>query len=566
MHLKNGRWVKGPPPVNKGVQRGSPHPETAQKIIKHRPQASRPRSQVGNIDALLQGKSVSICVQRCLAPWTKILMADGLLKPIVEIEPGDFVINNQGEPTRVLTKTYSGRADKLVRIRSDRMLDPITCTPEHKFYALDLRGTNFSSYNGVTTFIKKKKNIADFIKWVPAEELNDETFLLTPTNCKLDLVDKGKIDLLVSKGSDSHQRIISNNGIRYDISKIMTKEILEDQDQDVWDIGVADHRSFVAENVNVSNSLGGLGDIIMSTPISRGAKRKYPNCEVTYSVDTEAYSGAFADVLLYNPFIDNIIDYRIAVKDDYHIFSDITRAGLMYEKPSTVFPNRIDLFARSARIPLFGQNLPIYVSTEEEDKWGQEFIEKHIGTKDVKGLIAIHLRSNDPKRTWPKERIRAFINLAQQRGYWIFLFDWLVNSTEWQLARTTQVFDYEVRRAASILKHCDVLVCPDSSMLHLAGALNLKIVSLFGSMPPSSRINHYPNATAVINQKLGCLGCVYSACKFKYYCMSSIQPETVISAVERKLMDPKVEVGNLDTSIITEPEEHYPKEIGTVEL
>jgi ADP-heptose:LPS heptosyltransferase len=72
-------------------------------------------------------------------------------------------------------------------------------------------------------------------------------------------------------------------------------------------------------------------------------------------------------------------------------------------------------------------------------------------------------------------------------------------------------------------------------MLHLAGALNKKIVALFGSMPPSCRINHYPNAVAVVNQNISCLGCVYAQCNQAYYCMSSLLAEPVLFAVEEKL-------------------------------
>ncbi len=319
----------------------------------------------------------------------------------------------------------------------------------------------------------------------------------------------------------------------------------------------------------LQRTLGGLGDIIMTTPIARGAKRKYPNCHVTYSVDTKAYNGAYADVLLYNPYIDEIIDYTIARKDDYHIFSDVTRSGLEYELPYTIFPNRIDLFARSAKIPLFGQALPILVLTETEETFGKTFVQNAIHKKDPTALVAVQIRSNDPKRTWPKENLLAFLNLAYKEGLHVFLFGWGDSSTEWNLPGVTQVFEHPVRHAAAILKQCDVLVCPDSSMLHIGGALNMKMVSLFGSMPPASRINHYKNAIAVINQKIPCIGCVYSACNNRYYCMTSISPQSVIKAVYKKLSDSYIEVSSTEaypTVSTSFEDEALIKKIGTVEL
>jgi ADP-heptose:LPS heptosyltransferase len=287
----------------------------------------------------------------------------------------------------------------------------------------------------------------------------------------------------------------------------------------------------------VFRSLGGLGDIIMATPIAKGAKRKFPKCHVTYAIPSDYANGDLLDLLLHIPYIDEIIDYKLVNRDDYDSFTNITRVGLDRERPYEHFPNRIDLFAQACAIPLYGDYTPLYTMLEEEDSWGKEFVKKHVGPRGAKGTIAIHLRSNDPKRTWPKNKVREFVNLARQRGYFSFLFGWGDDPNEWTLAGSTKVFDYKIRQAAAVMKNCDVLVCPDSSLLHLGGALNMKTVALFGSMPPDCRINRYPNAIAIVNQQISCLGCVYASCSNSYYCMSSLLPSAVLTAVERKIMD-----------------------------
>lgn len=297
--------------------------------------------------------------------------------------------------------------------------------------------------------------------------------------------------------------------------------------------------------VCIKRSLGGLGDIIMATPIAKGAKRKWPNCHVTYAVPIDYANGDLVALLEHNPYIDEVIDYRLITRDHYDSFTDITTVGLSDEKPYTFPPNRIDLFARAAGFPLFQDFLPTYVVTEEEDKWGKEFVDKALNQRKVEGKIAVHVRSNDPKRTWPPNRLREFLHLAKQNNFACFLFGWGDSPNEWRLAGTTQVFDYKIRQAAAIIKHCDVVVVPDSSILHLAGALNKKIVSLFGSMPPSCRINHYPNAVAVVNQNLACLGCIYAACPNNTYCMSSITAEAVLSACRLKIQSPLVDPASI---------------------
>lgn len=293
--------------------------------------------------------------------------------------------------------------------------------------------------------------------------------------------------------------------------------------------------------VCVLRRLGGLGDIIMATPIARGVKRKFPKSHVTYAVPTDYAQGGLVQLLANNPFIDEIIDYKLAVRDDYDSFTDITRVGLSDEKSHTQFPNRIDLFAKACSIPLYGNFLPVYIPTPEEDSWGRDWIERTKAGKSYRAVIGIHIRSNDPKRTWPAYRVREFVDLARREGYFSLLFGWGDSEDEWRLGGSAQVFNYQTRQAAAILKHCDLLVCPDSALLHLGGALNMKMVSLFGSMPPGSRINHYPNCIAVVNQQLSCLGCVYARCDNAHYCMSSLLPHAVLAAVENQLKAPQLE-------------------------
>lgn len=315
--------------------------------------------------------------------------------------------------------------------------------------------------------------------------------------------------------------------------------------------------------IAVFRSLGGLGDIIMATPIARGAKRKFPDSHVTYAIPTQ-YAGGDLVALLENiPYIDEIIDYTLVNRDHYDAFTDITRVGLSDEKPYTVPLNRIDLFANACGIPLYGNHLPIYIATEEEKAWGEDYVKKSLRGKQYQGLISIHLGSRDPKRSWPHYRIREFVGLARKAGYFCFLYEWGAPAEEWNLAGSQQVFNFGVRQAATIMLATDILVCPDSMMLHLAGALNMKIVSLFGNMPPACRMNHYPNAVAIVNQQVSCLGCIYASCSNKFYCMSSILPEAVLAAVKQKVKSNIVEVPTSSLEEMIQPGSFVQRHIET---
>jgi ADP-heptose:LPS heptosyltransferase len=97
-------------------------------------------------------------------------------------------------------------------------------------------------------------------------------------------------------------------------------------------------------------------------------------------------------------------------------------------------------------------------------------------------------------------------------------------------------------QVAALVDRCDIVVCPDSSMLHLAGALGKKIVSVFGPIPPASRINHYANAIAV-TKNLPCQYCWYTPrCikseGHKLDCLVTVTAEEVADAVMKKLAAP----------------------------
>ena len=317
--------------------------------------------------------------------------------------------------------------------------------------------------------------------------------------------------------------------------------------------------------IMIFRNLGGLGDIIMATPIARGIKRKYPNSHLTYAVPADYANGDLVALLENIPYIDEIVDYKLINRDDYDSFTNITRTGLSEERPHSVPLNRIDLFAQKAGVPLFGDHRPIYIITEDEKMWAEEFVKKNT-PEGAKGIIAVHTRSNDPRRTWPAQHLREFLHLAKQKGYHSYLFGWGDNDKEWGLAGVTQVFDYKIRQAAAVMSLCDILVCPDSVLLHLGGALNMKIVSLFGSIPPACRINHYPNATAVVSTQVPCLGCFYGDCANNYYCMSSIFPKIVLAEVEKKLKEEKVqEVEELEDKSLY-AEDSFKKPVNTFRI
>ena len=287
----------------------------------------------------------------------------------------------------------------------------------------------------------------------------------------------------------------------------------------------------------VQRKLGGLGDVLMTTPTVKALKIRYPDSELTYATDPLYYQGDLIRILEGNPYIDKIIDYRTIDPNGYHLFVDVTGVCLPYEKYGNPPINRIDLFAQHVGIRL-EDPLPVYNTTQDEKTWAKAVINKWFGNENYT-VIAIHTASVDVRRTWPIENyINLIADLNGQRNNLRFLiFDQNRKHHQWDYVNCIDCSNYAIRQTAALIDAADIFVGPDSGPLHFAGALNKDIVSIFGSTHPDARIDHYDNAIAITAKKTSCkkMHCWYSACPHNLCCMSDIKHQDVLDAILAKI-------------------------------
>lgn len=293
-----------------------------------------------------------------------------------------------------------------------------------------------------------------------------------------------------------------------------------------------------APKICIYRRLGGIGDVIMSTPLLKHIKKLIPNCHLIYATDLVYARGALGDVIRNNPHVDELCDYKTVTARDFDLFADITATGLSREKKGTIPPNRIDMFGEQLGVDVSSDPVPTLVVTDDEREWAGKLIKEKClphNREDVT-VIGLQVRSNDNKRSWPLGHNKRLVELLTKNPkVRVALFHWQ-KKTQFE-APQAFICNYNQRYTTAIADQCDAIVCPDSSMLHVAGALQKKTVSLFGSVPPESRINHYINCTA-LTAGLPCEGCWYSpSCKGDITCMKEITPEMVQDAVEIKLAE-----------------------------
>lgn len=244
----------------------------------------------------------------------------------------------------------------------------------------------------------------------------------------------------------------------------------------------------------------GIGDVIMTTPAIHALRELFDNnCEITYATNTKYLDGALVNVLKYNEDIDYIIDRDNIDEADYSSVISLHCPCMIHEVAGARPPNRIDLFANHMGLKL-KDPVPRYFVTEEEYKEGEDFIySKGVSSKKT---ILVNLFSSSAQRTITNDTVRnALIKLYNDHKIHSLIVRHSSDAhtgLPWDnIPGSVIVNDKNTRELAAIMCHIDLLLCPDSALLHVGGALGIPTVSLFGPTDPAARINYYPKAIAI---------------------------------------------------------------------
>ena len=91
-----------------------------------------------------------------------------------------------------------------------------------------------------------------------------------------------------------------------------------------------------------------------------------------------------------------------------------------------------------------------------------------------------------------------------------------------------------IRQAGALMQRAALVITNDSASLHLASALNIPTVAIFG---PTDANKYGPTATRhrTIRRQLFCSPCEQALCRFSHECMRFITAEEVFAAANELL-------------------------------
>jgi ADP-heptose:LPS heptosyltransferase len=301
------------------------------------------------------------------------------------------------------------------------------------------------------------------------------------------------------------------------------------------------YQEIVSRNGNarvcVIRSVGGIGDVLMTTPSMMQIKKDFPEVHITYAVDRHrsGVSDIYYQLVRNAPFIDEIIDARFVDRTKYDSVVDISAVCIRYERSGLPAINRIDLFARALGIPRLKVKLPFYEVDATEKLWAQLQLKKHNGKK----LMVLHTASFEDKRSWTVKNQVGLLKHLQKNcpDVHVIVFDYnrKLGGVS-AFGNCTDMSKFSIREKAAIIQQADLFLGPDSGLMHLAAAIQTTSFVIFGSVPPSARINYYPTHRSIRLDGLSCLGCWYKPCPINIKCMKDLTAQMVYARIKHSLI------------------------------
>ncbi|MFQ5329674.1 MAG: lipopolysaccharide heptosyltransferase II [Thermodesulfobacteriota bacterium] len=181
-----------------------------------------------------------------------------------------------------------------------------------------------------------------------------------------------------------------------------------------------------------------------------------------------------------------------------------------------------------------GTQLPRLYLEESEIAWGRKFLRDR-GGDAASPLIGIAPgAAYGPAKQWPAERFaQAAALLSRERPLYPLLFGSRGDSEACRRVGDgigTASLDLSgqtsLREAMALMSLCAVFITNDSGLMHVAAALGVPTVAIFGSTDPD-RTGPLGERCAVLYKKVDCSPCFKRDCPTDFRCMESISADDV---------------------------------------
>jgi heptosyltransferase-2 len=345
-------------------------------------------------------------------------------------------------------------------------------------------------------------------------------------------------------------------------------------------------------------ALSGIGDALMFTPAIELLKKHSPDLEidalVMYRGSEEIYSSnPNLNKIIYFDFVnegpanslkfikslrkkyDASINVYPSNRKEYNLISYLIgaqkRAGVRYIRKNLInlgFLNNIqvkeDDLVHNVKTNIklceallnkrFSEEPNLnYQQTKNNLVFAEEFLQS-ISIKEQDLVIGFHLGcstlKNHIKRRWESEKFAILgRTLIEKHFAKILLFggpdEKELKENAYNLISSNRVFIVEtesLNESSAVMKRCDIFITNDSSQMHIASALQLKVVAIIGPTNPHY-IHPWKTEHSIVSLNLDCAPCFFYSPRplictrsdVKFKCIKELSVEMVHTAVAELL-------------------------------
>ncbi len=321
---------------------------------------------------------------------------------------------------------------------------------------------------------------------------------------------------------------------------------------------------------------GALGDFILALPVLKNLKNTFPHSKVVilgYPRILELVEGHFyaeqvlsidqkgmATFFVQNGFLDYTLS-EFFKKFDLIVLFGKDQGGILLRNlnricqgvvlPINSFPTwdeRIHLTDHLLRqLSRYGfsisESLPKLYLNETDRSWAKEFWkEKGLDGKGRDGVIVVHPGSGSKKKVWPLERFVELVQTLKNH----FLVHFLIVLGPAEGIEVQKAFErigdpppiivrgLSLLQLASVMEGCGLFVGNDSGISHMASALGIPTIAIFGPTDPKVW-SPKGERVLVVRREIPCSPCSeerFFLCRH-FDCLRSIETQEVLKAIEK---------------------------------
>lgn len=420
--------------------------------------------------------------------------------------------------------------------------------------------------------------------------------LATKVGGVLDIIEEDKNGVLVLAGSpeamsEGMWKVLSNPEFAKEIALGLNKKVKEEFSLELMvDKELAVYREALSEKKILMVKLGAMGDVILAVPSIRMVRERFPNAFISLVVDKQ-----FAPLLSNVPYLDEVFPvsrgrlpkllYLLKVakkirREGFEISIDLQNSkwthlltyfagvkerygfsrgkmGFLLNRPDnshnvveSPVENQFRILSKLGVRKIDGR-LELWADPQANEKI--EACIDSVVSKENGGLVGFVIGSSAHWTTkrWP---IQSFQKLSERLIKEANCRIALIGSNEdavymkeagVNLKDSGYVLDFLGKTSAqelvALVKRLDVIVTGDTAPLHVANAMQVKMVALFGPTDPKKHVQG-SGESVILTRNLECQPCYEGSCanQEQLACLKQITVDEVFQAVLSQLPSKKV--------------------------